>query len=63
MGWSWPWSFVWSKTPAMVSFEAKEKRSSLSFGRCGKFARRFCEPFEILAKKGPLAYELEIRGI
>ena len=25
---------------------------------CGKLAPRFCGPFEILAKKGPAAYEL-----
>ena len=25
---------------------------------CGKLAPIFCEPFEILANKGPVAYEL-----
>ena len=29
-------------------------------GRCGKLAPRFCGPFEILAKKGPMAYELAL---
>ena len=29
-------------------------------GRCGKLAPRFCGPFEILAKKGPVAYELAL---
>ena len=45
-----------------VYLKVKEKRRSLSLERCGKFAPRFCGPFEILAKKGPLAYELDIRG-
>ena len=40
--------------------KVKEKRSSLSLGRCGKLAPRFCGPFEILAKKGPVAYELAL---
>ena len=38
----------------------KEKLRSLSLGRCGKLAPRFCGPFEILAKKGPMAYELAL---
>ena len=41
-----------------VYFEVKSKRSSLSLGRCSKLAPRFCGPFEILARKGPVAYEL-----
>ena len=32
----------------------------MSLGRCGKLAPGFCGPFEILAKKGPVAYELEL---
>ena len=29
-------------------------------GRCGKLAPRFCGPFEILDKRGPVAYELAL---
>ena len=29
-------------------------------GRCGNLAPRFCGPFEIQAKKGPVAYELAL---
>ena len=43
-----------------VYLKVKEKWSSLSLGRCGKLAPRFCGPFEILAKKGPVAYELAL---
>ena len=32
----------------------------MSLGRCVKLAPIFCEPFEILAKKGPLDYELAL---
>ena len=32
----------------------------MRFSRCGKIAPRFCGPFEILAKKGPVAYELAL---
>ena len=32
----------------------------MTIGRCGKLAPIFCGPFEILAKKGPVAYELAL---
>ena len=32
----------------------------MSLGRCRKLAPRFCEPFEILAKRGSVAYELAL---
>ena len=40
--------------------KVKSKWISLSFGRCGKSAPWFYGPFEILAKKGPVAYELAL---
>ena len=43
-----------------VYLKVKEKWSSLSLGRCGKLAPRFCGPFEILAKKGLVAYEIAL---
>ena len=41
-----------------VDLKVKEKRSSLSLGRCGKLAPIFFGPFEKMAKRGPVAYEL-----
>ena len=38
----------------------KEKQSSLILGRCGKLSPRFCGPFVILAKRGLVAYELDL---
>ena len=43
-----------------VYLKVKDKWSSLSLGRCGKLAPIFCGPFEMLAKKGPVAYELAL---
>ena len=43
-----------------VYLKLKAKRSSLSLGMCGKLATRFCGPFEILTKRGPVAYELAL---
>ena len=43
-----------------VYLKVKEKRISLILGRCRNLAPRFCGPFEILAKKGPMAYELAL---
>ena len=41
-----------------IYLKVNEKWSSLILGRCGKLAPRFFGPFEILAKKGPIAHEL-----
>ena len=43
-----------------VYLKVKEKRISLILGGWDKLAPRFCGPFEILAKKGPVAYELAL---
>ena len=43
-----------------VYLKVKSKQSSLSLGRFGKLAPRFCGPFEILAKEGLVAYELAL---
>ena len=43
-----------------VYLKVKSKRSSLGLGSCGKLAPRFCAPFEILAKKGPMVSELAL---
>ena len=43
-----------------VYLKVKSKWSSLSLGRCGKLTPWFFGPFEILAKRGPVAYELAL---
>ena len=43
-----------------VYLKVKSKWSSLSLGRCSKLAPIFCGPFEIMAKRGPVAYELAL---
>jgi hypothetical protein len=41
-----------------VYLKVKARKSSLKLGNCAKLARRFCGPFEILARIGPVAYQL-----
>ena len=43
-----------------VYHKVKSKKSSLSLGRCSKVAPRYCGPFEVLAKIGPIAYQLAL---
>ena len=39
-----------------VYLKVKSHKSSLKIGNCAKLAPRFCGPFEILARIGPVAY-------
>jgi hypothetical protein len=41
-----------------VFLKVKANRSSLKLGSCAKLVARFCGPFEILERIGPVAYML-----
>ena len=43
-----------------IYLKVKSKKSSLSLGRCSKLAPRYSGPFEILAKIGPVSYQLAL---
>jgi hypothetical protein len=43
-----------------VFLKVKANRSSLRLGNCSKLAARFCGPFEILERIGPVAYMLAL---
>jgi hypothetical protein len=43
-----------------VFLKVKANKSSLKLGSCSKLATRFCGPFEILEKIGPIAYMLAL---
>jgi hypothetical protein len=43
-----------------VFLKVKTNRSSLKLGSCTKLAGRFCGPFEILERIGPVAYMLAL---
>jgi hypothetical protein len=43
-----------------VFLKVKASRSSLKLGSCAKLAARFCGPFEILERIGPVAYILAL---
>jgi hypothetical protein len=36
----------------------KANRSSLKLGNCSNLATRYCEPFEIIERIGPVAYKI-----
>jgi hypothetical protein len=43
-----------------VFLKVKANRSSLKLGSCAKLVARFCGPFEILERIGPVAYMLAL---
>jgi hypothetical protein len=43
-----------------VYLKVKARKSSLKLGNCAKMTPRFCGPFEILARMGPIAYQLAL---
>jgi hypothetical protein len=43
-----------------VFLKVKTNRSSLQLGSCAKLAARFCGPFEILERIGPVAYMIAL---
>jgi hypothetical protein len=43
-----------------VFLKVKTSRSSLKLGSCAKLSARFCGPFEILERIGPVAYMLAL---
>ena len=43
-----------------VYLRVKPKRSSLKLGSCKKLAPRFCGPFQVLERIGPVAYKLAL---
>ena len=43
-----------------VYLMVNSKKNSLSLGRCSKLAPRYCGHFEMLAKTGPVAYQLAL---
>jgi hypothetical protein len=45
-----------------VYLKVKSRKSSLKLGDCAKLAPRFCRSFKILARIGPVAYQLTLLG-
>jgi hypothetical protein len=43
-----------------VFLKLKANRSSLKLGNCAKLEARFCGPFEILERIGPVSYMLSL---
>jgi hypothetical protein len=43
-----------------VFLKVKANRSSLKLGNCSKLAARYCGPFEILERIGPVAYMIAL---
>ena len=45
-----------------VYLKVEEKKSTLKMGKCSNLDRRYCGPFEIQAKIGPIAYGMDLQN-
>jgi hypothetical protein len=43
-----------------IYLKVNSRKSSLKLGNCARMAPRFCGPFEILARIGPVAYQIAL---